>query len=159
RVELYTMLGMTERAVAVALECLRHVGIDWSAHPSETEARLEYERVRSRLGSRAIEDLIDLPLMGDPEALATLDVLTYLGVPALATDLNLRALSVCRSANLNLEGGNSDTAPVNYASMGLITSAHFGHHVEGYRFGKMACDLLERRGLNHRGARTYFLFA
>src|SRR5262249_13016818 len=125
----------------------------------DAETRLEYERVSARLGDRAIEDLVDLPAMEDPETLATLDVLTYLGVPALATDLNLYALSVCRAANLNLERGNSDTAPVNYESMGLITSARFGHHAEGYRFGKMACDLLERRGSNDLGGRTYFLFA
>src|SRR5262249_27501141 len=35
RMDLYAMFGAGERAVAVALECLRHVGIDWSAHPTE----------------------------------------------------------------------------------------------------------------------------
>jgi PAS domain S-box-containing protein len=159
RVDLYNILGKAERAVAVALECLRHVGIDWSAHPSEAETRREYERVWFGLGGRAIETLGDLPPTRDPETLATLDVLTFLGVPAAATDLDLYALSVCRTANLNLERGNSDTAPVNYVSMGLVTSVRFGHHAEGYRLGKMACDLLERRGLNHLGGRTYFLFA
>src|SRR6185312_16376918 len=47
RVDLYTMLGDGERAVTVALECLRHVGIDWSAHPTEAEAHAEYERIWS----------------------------------------------------------------------------------------------------------------
>src|SRR5262249_7704888 len=65
RVDLYTMLGAGERAVAAALECLRHVGIDWSAHPTDVEARGEYERIWSRLGSRAIEDLVNLPPMQD----------------------------------------------------------------------------------------------
>src|SRR5262249_5404080 len=41
RTHLYTMRGAGEDAVAVALECLRHVGIDWSAHPSEEETRGE----------------------------------------------------------------------------------------------------------------------
>src|SRR5262249_30906649 len=39
RVHLYMMLGANERAVGVALECLRHVGIDWAAHPTELDAR------------------------------------------------------------------------------------------------------------------------
>jgi serine/threonine protein kinase len=82
RADLYTMLGVGERAVAVALECLRQVRIDWLAHPSEAEARGEYERIWSRLGSRLIEDLVDLPLMQDPEALATVSVLTSLSLPA-----------------------------------------------------------------------------
>ena len=58
----------------MALECLRHVGIDWSAHPSEAEARGEYERIWSLLGDRSIEDLVDLPLMHDPEARATVEL-------------------------------------------------------------------------------------
>lgn len=159
RVDLYVMLGAGERAVAIALECLRHVGIDWSAHPTETEARSEYDRIWSLLGTRTIEDLVDLPLMQDPEARATLDVLTSLVLPALYTDKNLYALSVCMATNLSLEHGNSEAAPVNYVTMAMIGGARFGYYDEGYRFGKMACDLLERRGLTHFGARAYTGFA
>jgi PAS domain S-box-containing protein len=158
RVDLYTMLGDGERAVTVALECLRHVGIDWSAHPTEAEAHAEYERIWSLLGDRTIEDLVDLPLMHDPEAQATMNVLTSLTVPALYTDNNLVALGICRAAILSLERGNSDAAPANYQSLGMIASARFGHYERGYRFGKMACDLLERWRWNHFGGKTYYLF-
>jgi PAS domain S-box-containing protein len=159
RVDLYTMLGEGERAVAVALEYLRNVGIDWSAHPTDADARREYERIWSLLGDRTIEDLVDLPSMQDPEARATLDVLTSLALAALYTDKNLHALSDCMAVNLSLEHGNSEASPYNYAAMGLLASAHFGHYDEGYRLGKMACDLLERRGWDHSGGRTYFRFA
>jgi predicted ATPase len=71
RVDLYTMLGASDRAIAIGLEWLRHVGIDWPAHPTELDARREYERIWYQLGNRAIEDPIDLPLMQDPESLAT----------------------------------------------------------------------------------------
>jgi PAS domain S-box-containing protein len=158
RVDLYTILGAGERAVAVALEGLRHRGIDWPAHPKEADARAEYERIWSRLGNRAIEDLVDLPPMQDPEVLATLGVLASLTVSAMYIDDNLHALSVCRAVNLSLEHGNSDAPPA-FQSLGMIAGPRFGHYQEGYRFGKMACDLLERRGLNHRGGRTYFGFA
>src|SRR5262249_20828708 len=95
RVDLYVILGAAERVVAVGLECLRHGGIDWPAPPPEAEARREYERIWSLLGNRAIESLVDLPLMEDAEAQATLDLLTSLTLPALYTDLNLFALSAC----------------------------------------------------------------
>jgi len=158
-VDLYVILGAGERAAAVALECLRHVGIDWSAHPTEAEARREYERIWSLLGDRTIEDLVDLPLIQDPEARATLDVLTSLALPALYTDKNLYALSRCMATNLSLEHGNSEGSPLNYAATAMIAGPRFGQYVEGYRFGKLACDLLERRGLTHFGARTYVVFA
>ena len=55
-----TTLGQLDRAVAVGLDYLRHVGIAWSPHPKEEEVRREYERIWSLLGDRTIEDLIDL---------------------------------------------------------------------------------------------------
>jgi predicted ATPase len=82
RVDLYTTLDRSSRAIAVGLDYLRHLGIDWSPHPTEEEARREYERVWSQLGSRAIEALSELPLMTDPASLATLDILTKMGAPA-----------------------------------------------------------------------------
>src|SRR6185436_8697984 len=76
RADLYTTLDQSSRAIAVGLDYLRHLGIDWSPHPTEEEARHEYERIWSQLGSRMIESLIGLPLMSDPASLATMDVLT-----------------------------------------------------------------------------------
>jgi PAS domain S-box-containing protein len=159
RVDLNIALGAGERAVEVALECLRHVGIDWSAHPTEADARREYERIWSLLGDRAIENLVDLPSMRDPEARAALDVLTSLVLPALYTDKNLLALSACMAVNLSVEHGNGEGSLLNYVATAMIAGPRFGQYVEGYRFVKLACDLLERRGLTYFGARTYTGFA
>jgi len=159
RVDLYTMLGASDRAVDVGLEYLRHVNIDWAAHPTEIEARREYEQIWSDLGSREIEDLIELPLMENKESLATLDVLTTLAPPALYTDENLWALTSCRVVNLSLERGNSDAAAAHYASVGLISAYRFGDYDVGYRLGKTACALIERRDLTRFGAKVYALFA
>ena len=106
RVDLYMTLDQSGRAIAVGLDYLRHLGIDWSPHPTEEEARREYERIWSQLGSRTIEELIELPLMSDPASLATLDVLTKIGPPAFFTDANLHSLVPCRAVNLSLERGN-----------------------------------------------------
>ncbi len=159
RVDLYTMLGACDRAVAVGLEYLRHVDIDWAAHPTPQEAHREYERIWSQLGSRQIEEIIDLPLTNDPESLGTLDVLINLGAPSLFTDENLYALTVCRAANLSLERGNSDGAPAHYVAVALIAGDRFGHYDAGYRLGKVACDLAEHRGLTRLGGKAYLLFA
>ena len=108
RVDLYTTLDQSDRAVAVCLDYLRHLGVEWAPHPTEEEARCEYERIWKKLGSRAIEELVELPLMSDPASIATLDVLTKVLSPALFTDPNLVSLAVCRAVNLSLEHGNSD---------------------------------------------------
>src|SRR6516164_5298148 len=159
RVDLCVGLRAGERAVGVALECLRYVGIDWPSRPTEADARSEYERIWSLLGSRTIEDLADLPLMKDPEARATLDVLTGLSLAALFTDKNLYALTVCMAVNLSLEHGNSEASPLHYAATGMIAGPRFGHYDEGYRFGKLARDLIELHGLTRLGERAYVAVA
>jgi PAS domain S-box-containing protein len=157
RVDLYTTLDQSSRAIAVGLDYLRHLGIDWSPHPTEEEARHEYERIWSQLGSHTIEALIELPLMSDPPSLATLDVLTKIGPPAFYTDANLLALVTCRAVNLSLERGNCDASCVAYAYLGIIAGPRFGDYQAAYRFGRLGHDLVER-GLMRFQARVYMDF-
>jgi PAS domain S-box-containing protein len=158
RVDLYTTLDQGSRAIAVGLDYLRHLGIDWSPHPTEDEARREYQRIWSQLGSRTIESLIDLPLMSNAEWLATLDLLTKLGPPAHYTDANLRSLVICRAVNLSLENGNCDGSCYAYAVLGRIAGPEFGDYQAGLRFGRLGYELVEQRGLERFQARTYLNF-
>jgi predicted ATPase len=127
--DLYTTLGQSSRAVAVGLEYLRHLGIEWSPHPTDEDVRREYERIWSQIGSRTIEDLVDLPLMSDPASLGTLDVLDRLTPAALFTDANLFPMVVCRAVNLSLESGNCDGSCFAYAHLGMVAGSHFGDYL------------------------------
>jgi PAS domain S-box-containing protein len=158
RVDLHVTLDQSGAAVAVGLDYLRHLGIEWSPHPTEQEVRREYERVWSTLADRPIEALIDLPLMRDPTSLATLDVLTKLAAPFEYTDANLLSLAICRMVNLSLEHGNSDRSCFAYVWLGVISGPHFGNYKAGFRFGQLGYDLIEQRGLKRFPARSYMCF-
>lgn len=159
RVDLYTTLDRSDRAVDVCLAYLRHLGIEWSPHPSEEEARREYERTWSLLGSRAIEELVNLPLMSDQLSLATQDVLTKVVPPALFTDRNLLSLVICRMVNLSLEHGNSDGSCFAYVFLGMIAGPHFNNYEGGFQFGQLGYALVEKGSLHRYRARTYMAFA
>ncbi len=154
QVDLYTSLVQNDRAVAVCLDYLRRVGIEWSPHPAKEDAAAEYARIWSQLGTREIEELIDLPLMSDAASLATLDVLTKVLPPALFTDANLLSLAICRAVNLSLERGNSDGSCVAYGWLGQIAGPHFGNYKGGFRFGLLGYELVDKRGLMRFQART-----
>ena len=159
RMNVYTIRNQSDRSVALCLDYLRHLGIEWSAHPTEKEVRWEYERIWSQLGSRAVEDIIQLPQMSNPESLATLDVLAEVLPPALFTDANLLSLAICRSVNLSLERGNSNGSCVAYAWLGQIAGPHFGSYRAGFRFGQLGYELAKKRGVERFQARTYMVFA
>ena len=153
--EVYTTLDRSDRAVEVCLDYLRHLGIEWSPHPTQEEVRREYERTWALLGRREIEELIDLPLMSDPEAEATMEVLTKAWSPATFTDTNLQSLVLWRMVNLSLEFGNTEASCQAYALVFAIAGPHFGNYEVGRRFGRLGYDLVERRGFKRFQARTY----
>jgi predicted ATPase len=158
RVDLYTILDQSDRAVTVCLDYLRHMGVEWSAHPTKEEVEREYERIWSRLGGSEVAELIELPLISDPSSLATLDVLTKGVEPAHFTDQNLSSLVICRMVNLSLEHGNSDGSCVAYVYFGMIAGPHFGKYDIGFQFGRLGYELVEKRGLKRFRARTYLAF-
>ncbi|MEY2604995.1 MAG: hypothetical protein QOH31_2804, partial [Verrucomicrobiota bacterium] len=157
-IDLYTSLNESKRAVAVSLDYLRYLGIEWSSHPTEQEARQEYQQIWAQLGTRTVEELIGLPLMYDPTSLGTMDVLIKLLPPAVFTDPNLLSLTVCRAVNLSLERGHSDGSCVAYVWFGAISGPHFGNYKAGFRFGRLGYELVEKGGLQRFQARTYMWF-
>jgi predicted ATPase len=158
RVALYTTQVRFDRAVEVCLDYLLHVGVAWSPHPTKDDVDREYNEIWQKVGGRSIEQLVDLPLMIDPECQATLNILSVVATPAWFTDENLHDLVVGRMVNLSLEHGNSDGSCYAYAVLGTILASHFGQYQAGYRFGKLGLDLVTERGLDRFRARVYSCF-
>ena len=148
-----------DRALTVGLDYLRHVGIEWSPHPTEEEVRREYQKIWSHLGSREIEDIADLPLMSDPESLATLEVLNKFGIPATCTDENLNRLSICKAVNLCLEYGNCNASCYAYVVLCRAAVGYYRDYKTAFRFAQVGLELMERRGLKQFQGRTCTFFA
>ena len=158
RMTLYTTLDRSDRGIEVCLDYQRRRGATWSPHPTDDEVKQEYEQIGRQLGGRSIEELVDLPLMNDPEIRATLNVLTEVVTPALFTDKNLLSLAICRMVNLSLEHGNSDGSCFAYVWLGMVLGPHFGDYQAGFRFGQLGYELVEKHGLHRYQARAYMSF-
>lgn len=159
RGEILVTLGRNDRAIEIALEYLRRIGIGWSAHPSTEEVRVEYEELRRNLLDKPIEAWRDLAAMTDPEALAAMEVLLQLApASALATDGNLLCACVCRMANLTFAHGISEGSCSAFVWLGVVLGAHLGDYQSGYRFAKLGLDLVETRGLERFRVRANMLF-
>src|SRR5260370_17367778 len=109
-------------------------------------------------GARQIEEHIDLPLMTNPDLLDAMDVLSEVVTTALFCDENLSSLVICRMVNLSLEHGNSDGSCFAYVWFAIIAGPRFGNYKDGFRFGRLGYDLVEKRGLKRFKARTYMSF-
>ena len=158
RLALYTTFGRPDRAAEVCLEFLQRGGTHWPLRPTRDQVLEEYQQIWSRLGTRAIEELIDLPPMSDPEAVAAIDVMSDVVPAALFTDENLVSLIICRMVNISLEHGNTDGSCVGYVWFGIVAGPYFGNYEAGFKFGQLAYELVEKRRLQRFQARIYLLF-
>jgi PAS domain S-box-containing protein len=154
-VQLHIVRGENPQAVASALTCLRLFSIDLPAHPTWEQVQAEYEAVWRNLEGRSIESLIDLPLVTDPEMRAAMDLLSALHSPAYFTDFHLYCLLVCCTANVSLRHGINGAAARAYGVLGTIVGPVFQRYREGYRFTKLACDLVEKHGFISHQARVH----
>jgi predicted ATPase/two-component sensor histidine kinase len=159
RVTICSAQDLHQRGIELSLEYLRRIGIDWSPHPSRSDVEQEYQRIWQQLGSRPIEALIDLPIITDPKQHATLDALTPALPTAVFTDENLNCLLLCRMVNLSLEYGNCAASCFAYAMFARVLGPYFGDATAGFRFGKLAFDLIEKPGLGRYQARVTSVFA
>jgi PAS domain S-box-containing protein len=156
KIDLHVMQSENPKAVESALACLRLFGIEMPAHPTREQVDAEYEKVCSGLAGRPIESLIDLPLMTEPERQGAMRVLSCLFAPAYFTDFNLVCLHLCHMVNLSLRYGTTDASAHAYAWFGVILGPVFRRYTDGYRFGRLACDLVEKYDLLAYKAKTYF---
>jgi predicted ATPase len=146
KVLLHTVKAENTQAIDGALTCLRLFGIDVPAQPIWEQVQSEYETVWQTLHGRPIEDLIDLPLMTDPELQAVTDVLSAMLPPSYFTDFNLYGLLVCRIVNLSMQHGTNGASANAFGYFGSVLGPVFNRYREGGSFTRLAFDLVEKHG-------------
>lgn len=151
--------GRSERAVEVALEFLARMGIAWSKQPSKLEVEGEYQALQHNLVGHDMASLSALPAMSDPTCIATMAVLTELFPAAYAVDRYLLELVLLRMTNLSLQHGNAESSSVAYSALNMALGGHFADYATAFRFGQLACELVEQRGADRYKARVYSCFA
>ena len=155
KVLLHTLKSENAQAIDSALACLRLFSIDIPAHPTSAQVKAEYDTVWRTLDGCPIESLIDLPLMTDTELQAAMQLLSILTPSAYFTDLHLFCLLVCRMVNLSMQHGTGGASAHAFGILGHILGPTFHRYGEGYRFAKLACELVEKHGFIAYHAKVY----
>jgi PAS domain S-box-containing protein len=156
KVQLHAVKSQNPQAVGSALTCLRLLGIDLPAHPTQEQMQAEYETLWRNLEGRPVESLIDLPLMTDPELQAAMQVLSVLTPPAFFTDFRLWCLVVCRMVKVSIQHGTSGASAHAYGYWGIVLGRVFHRYRDAHRFAKLACDLVEKHGFIAYRAKVHY---
>ena len=152
----HVMRSENTLAVESGLSCLALLGIDLPTFPTNKQVDVEIERVWKNMGGRPIEALARIDRVTDLRLEAVMGMLSDLFAPALYHDRNLLHLSLCHMVNMTLEHGLTDASATGFSWFGVLLGARFDRFQDGYRFAKVARDLVEKFNLVAYKPRVYF---
>lgn len=141
-------------AINTGLQILQQIGISFPEKPNQSDIHLELDAITSLFGEKAIEDLIHLPEMTEPDKLAAMRILSSITIAAYLAAPDLMPLLVSRQVNLSIQYGNAFVSPFAYANFGLILCGIIGNIESGYQFGRLALGLLSQPNAHSYKART-----
>jgi predicted ATPase/signal transduction histidine kinase/tRNA A-37 threonylcarbamoyl transferase component Bud32 len=142
KILLYGANNQATKAVKVANDFLKLLGVDFPENPSHADIGLISEKIQTYLENTSIEKLIDLPTMNDIRLIAAMRILSSSVVAYIQISFELLYFNILKQVALSLEGGNSPFSASAYVLYGLILSSQVENIQSGYKFGCLANDLL-----------------
>jgi predicted ATPase/signal transduction histidine kinase len=145
-------------AVEKGLEVLNLLGFYLPDSPSEVDIQRAFEKTSSLSAGREILDLINQPLMTAPEKLAILRILSSISAVSYIAIPSLYPLVILSQVDLSIQQGNAPSSAFAYASYGLILCGVLQDIESGYKFGKLALNLVEKLNATSIRAKVFLLF-
>jgi len=144
--------------IAVARDALLQLGIDLPTEPDEAKIGKALQALASQLSGRRIEELVDLPVMTNPQTQAAMQLLGILFAPTLQGMPGLLPVLSSTMVSLSLEFGNAPASTAGYALHGMVLCAFLGDVETGSDFGKLALNFLDRFNVPEFKPITLLLF-
>ncbi|MEG4200984.1 AAA family ATPase [Microcoleus sp. Pol12A5] len=158
KIQAYTAQNKPLEAIETALSVLKLLGIRFPKKPTKLNIFLELMKTKLSLVGKRVEDLIDLPLMTNPDKMAAMRILSSVVSASHLARPELLPLIAFKQVNLSIQYGNTSVSSCAYATYGLILSGETVGDIEtGYQFGQLAILLLDKFNTKELTARTIFI--
>ncbi|MEG4508551.1 AAA family ATPase, partial [Microcoleus sp. F6_B4] len=143
QIEAYMAQNKLQEALNTGLPVLKLLGVEFPSQPNFSDIGQALGETASILSGKGTEDLIELPLMTDPQQLATIRILSSLFSPAYVALPPLVPLVVCKQVNLSVEYGNASLSPYAFAIYSFLLCG-MGDIDLGYQLGELALRLVSK---------------
>ena len=157
RMTLLMMQGDIEHAVGCALQALHLLGHPVPAQPSVEEMDAEYRAMFDVLGDRAIDSLVDLPLLTDAQTRVAMAIMIKLGLTSYYTDQTLYQTVMFRLVRLTMLHGHGEWSPLAYSGMAICLGPVFQRFSDAEAFIRLSFAITHRHGFAARLASLHTL--
>ncbi|MEG4964235.1 MULTISPECIES: AAA family ATPase [unclassified Microcoleus] len=144
--------------IAVARDALLQLGIELPGEPDQAKIGKALQALAALLGCRKIEELVDLPVMTNPQTQAAMQLSGMLFPPVFQGMPGLLPLLSSTMVSLSLSFGNAPASTVGYAMHGMVFCAFLQEVETGYGFGQLGLSLLDRLNVPEFKSTVLLLF-
>ncbi|MEH2378845.1 MAG: AAA family ATPase [Nostoc sp.] len=139
----YVAQSQQPEAIKTALTVLELFQIVFPTQPSPAEINQSLQETQLLLNGKQLEELLKLPEMVDPEALAAIRILAAMTAAVYQAVPPLLPMIVCKQVCLSIQQGNASVSTLAYAWYGVILCIT-GEIELGNQAGQLALDLLAK---------------
>jgi predicted ATPase/signal transduction histidine kinase/tRNA A-37 threonylcarbamoyl transferase component Bud32 len=144
KIQAYITQTQSSLALETVLQALSLLGINIPERPSTSDIEQILLETQSKWINKNILDLINLPYMSDPWALAVMRLLVNAITTTYGNRPDLFSLIVAKQVNLSIEYGNTGSSLCSYAAYGAELCSRIKLIEPGYQFGQVVLNLLDK---------------
>ena len=108
------------QSIAIAQEILQQFGVIFPKQPTQNDVQQATDEISRLIGDREVEDLVNLPIMTDPETIAIVQIANTIIGSTFNIGSLLFPLVVCLIVKLSIEYGNISGSIFAYSFYGLV---------------------------------------
>lgn len=157
-IQAYTSQNKLLDAIETALTALEMLGVTLPKQPNSSDIQQELEETALNLANQKIENLIDMPEMTDPYALAAMSILSSVISPAYFAIPALFPIMACKQINLSLKYGNTSLSAHSYVNYAIFICGVLQDIDRGYRLGELALKIIDKFGAKELKAKVFMAF-
>ncbi|MBP7738531.1 MAG: serine/threonine-protein kinase PknK [Spirochaetes bacterium] len=120
------------RGIEIGLSTLRALGISLPMKPSKIRIGAALLKTKFLLRNRSFEELLELPMMTRPAAIAAMRLLSLISATVYTRAPDLLPLTSLTMVSLAVRYGQSPQSPYLYAGYGMISGSVLGEIDRGY---------------------------
>ena len=160
RMVLDATLGKSAEVIATGRAALSMFGVVFPDDPAEQQAAVvaELAKVDAARAGRSMEELLDSPVVTDPDHVALMQLLASMSASAFFTSNLLFALTVLEMVKLSLRLGYMAGSDYAYTVYGIILVGSLGNFRGAYEFGLLGVKLNGRFGAADWKCMADFIF-
>lgn len=158
--QIYSNQGLFIDSLDYACQAIRILGVYWPETSEELGKEIDVQKtiINAYLQDNTIQSLIDLPDMSDKTYELFNELLCICWPAALNVNFPMSTLCVLKLITQSIQYGNSPESPFGYVNYGTMLTAQDQAYQQGYEFGQLAVDLVEKKQNLALKCKVYTMF-